>query len=144
MVKPEHGRSVVSFESEADTQSAPAPKSEGPRVSRLSAPTILLSPQKVRSRRSTLALLSFVKVSTPSLSTAADEGNRVFASIRARARARDRRVDPSGRIKAFNRRPEQSALSVIVRAAWPAGRRRLASAIDQGAGRSELAEKVTW
>jgi len=144
VVKPEHGRSVVSFESEADTQSAPAPKSEGPRVSRLSAPTILLSPQKVRSRRSTLALLSFVKVSTPSLSTAADEGNRVFASIRARARARDRRVDPSGRIKAFNRRPEQSALSVIVRAAWPAGRRRLASAIDQSAGRSELAEKVTW
>ena len=54
-----------------------------------------------------LRLLSFVKVSPPSLRTVADEGNRVFAAIRARARARDRRADPSGRTKAFNRRPEQ-------------------------------------
>ena len=70
-----------------------------------------------------LRLLSFVKVSPPSLRTVADEGNRVFAAIRARARARDRRADPGGRTKAFNRRPEQSVLSEIVRAAWAAGRR---------------------
>ena len=60
-------------------------------------------------------------------------------------RARDRRVDPSGRIKAFNRRPEQSVLSEIVRAAWAAEQRLAVEARfggspqSPGRGRSRFA-----